>query len=43
VLSVPRAELEGTAYARELDRRMMILHGRRLTLPEKAEEPLEPR
>jgi len=43
VLSVPRAELEGTAYATELDRRMMILHGRRLTLQEKAEEPLEPR
>jgi len=41
VLSVPRAELEGTAYAKELDRRMMIINGRHLVLPEKAEEPLE--
>jgi hypothetical protein len=36
-------ELEGTAYAKELDRRMMILHGRHLMLPDKAEEPLDPR
>jgi len=43
VLSVPRAELEGTAYAKELDRRIMIINGRHLVLPEKAEEPLEPR
>lgn len=42
VLSVPRSELEGTAYARELDRRLMIITGRHLLLPEKAEEPLEP-
>jgi len=43
VLAVPRAELEGTAYAKELDRRMMILRGQHLMLPDKAEEPLEPR
>lgn len=42
VLSVPRSELEGTAYARELDRRLMIINGRHLVLPEKAEEQLEP-
>jgi hypothetical protein len=42
VLSVPRAELEGAAYAKELDRRMMILHGKHLMLRDKAEEPLEP-
>jgi hypothetical protein len=41
VLAVPRSELEGTAYSKELDRRMMILTGRHLALPEKAEEPLE--
>jgi len=43
VLAVPRAELEGTAYVKELDRRMMILHGRHLMLPDKAEDPFEPR
>jgi hypothetical protein len=40
-LSVPRSELEGTAYARELDRRVMIITGRHLVLPEKAEKQLE--
>jgi hypothetical protein len=40
VLRVPRAELEGAAYGKELDRRMMIISGRRLVIPEKAEEPL---
>jgi hypothetical protein len=33
-------EMEGTAYAQELDRRMMILHGRHVRLSDKAEEPL---
>ena len=42
VLRVPRAELEGTAYGKELDRRMMIISGRHLVMPEKAEEPLGP-
>lgn len=43
VLSMTRAELEGTVYARELDRRLMIMTGRHLVLPENAEEPLEAR
>jgi hypothetical protein len=41
VVSVPRSELEGTAYARELDRRLMMTNGRHLVLPEKAEKQLE--
>jgi hypothetical protein len=40
-LSVPRSELEGTAWARELDRRLMIINGKHLVLPEKAEGQLE--
>lgn len=40
VLRVPRAELEGTAYGKELDRRMMIISGRHLVMSDKSEEPL---
>lgn len=43
VLVMPGSELKGTAYAKELDRRMMILHGQHLMLSDKAEEPLEAR
>jgi hypothetical protein len=43
VLSMPRAELDGTPYGIELDRRMMILRGQHLQIPEKPERPLGPR
>src|ERR1051326_7334577 len=43
VLSMPRPELDGTEYGRELNRRMIILRGRPLELPEKVEQPVRRR
>jgi hypothetical protein len=40
VVAMPRAELDGTPYGEELDRRMMIMVGRHLELPDKPERPL---
>jgi hypothetical protein len=39
VLSMTRAELEGTAYGKELDRRMMIMVGRKASLSDTSESP----
>ena len=41
VLNTTRTALEGTAFAKELDRRMLILHGRPLRLEERPETPLD--
>jgi hypothetical protein len=43
VLSMSRAELEETPYGKELDRRMMILRGQHLEIPNTTEKPLRSR
>jgi hypothetical protein len=40
VLHMSRAELEGTAYGKELDRRMMIMVGQKTSLSDTSERPL---
>jgi hypothetical protein len=40
VLFMPRAELENTAYGKEMDRRIIMQTGRPLKLPDAAEGPL---
>jgi len=39
VLAMPRAELDGTLYGKELERRMTIM-GRHLEIPDQPERPL---
>jgi hypothetical protein len=42
VLAMPSTELDGTAYGKELDRRIMIMVGHHLEIPKQPEWPLGP-